>query len=104
MCLCMKDDRVQIQIKENHDGEYRSLVLDSILTLPPEQEEEENNLKGRGIVVFAHGSGSSGRHSPGSCLLCHPFVESFEAKKPGFCTGFAMLCDIESPALSEIKR
>lgn len=40
----------------------------------------------------------------GSCLLCHPFTERIEARKPGFCTGIAMLCDIESPALSEIKR
>ena len=40
----------------------------------------------------------------GSCLLCHPLTERIEVRKPGFCTGIAMLCDIESPALSEIKR
>jgi hypothetical protein len=39
----------------------------------------------------------------GSCLLCHPFTERIEARKPGFRTGIAMLCDIESPALSEIN-
>jgi hypothetical protein len=40
----------------------------------------------------------------GSCFLCHPFTERIETTKPVFYTGIAMLCDIESPALSEIKR
>jgi putative phosphoribosyl transferase len=56
--VCMGDEDVQIPIKEDHDGEHRHLVLDGILTLPG----QENNPK-KGIVVFAHGSGS-GRHSP----------------------------------------
>jgi hypothetical protein len=40
----------------------------------------------------------------GSCLLCHPFAERIEAREPAFYTGMAMLLDIESPALSEIRR
>jgi hypothetical protein len=40
----------------------------------------------------------------GSCLLCHPFAERIESSEPVFYTGIAMLFDIESPALSEIKR
>jgi hypothetical protein len=40
----------------------------------------------------------------GSCLLCHPFAEYIEARKPDFYTSVAMLLDIESPALSEIIR
>ena len=40
----------------------------------------------------------------GSCLLCHPFIEKIETRKPVFYAGIAMLLDIESPALSEIKR
>ena len=59
--MCMGDEDVQIPIKEDHEGEHHHLVLDGILTLSPEQEK--NKLKKR-IVVFAHGSGSSGRHSP----------------------------------------
>lgn len=56
----MGDEDVQIPIKEDHEREHRHhLVLDGILTLPPEQENPK-----KGIVVFAHGSGSSGRHSP----------------------------------------
>lgn len=60
MCVCvrMKDD-VQIPIAEDHEREGRHLVLDGILNLLPEQENPKE-----GIVVFAHGSGSSGRHSP----------------------------------------
>jgi len=40
----------------------------------------------------------------GSCLLCHPSTERIETRKPVFYTGIAMLLDIESPALAEIKR
>jgi hypothetical protein len=32
------------------------------------------------------------------------FTEKIETRKPVFYTGIAMLFDIESPALSEIKR
>lgn len=57
----MTDDDVQIPIEEDYEQEHRHLVIDGILTLLPDQEK--NNPK-KGIVVFAHGSGSSGRHSP----------------------------------------
>jgi hypothetical protein len=40
----------------------------------------------------------------GSCYLCHPFQERIEARRPNFYMGVAMLFDIESPAVSEIKR
>jgi hypothetical protein len=40
----------------------------------------------------------------GSCLLCHPLTERIEAREPVFYTRIAMLLDIESPTLSEIKR
>lgn len=40
----------------------------------------------------------------GSCWLCHSAVERIESRKPAFYTSIAMLLDIESPALSEIKR
>ena len=40
----------------------------------------------------------------GSCLLCHPLAERIESRKPAFCNSIAMLFDIETPALSEIKR
>jgi hypothetical protein len=40
----------------------------------------------------------------GSCLLCHPFAEEIETRRPNFYIGITMLFDIESPALSEIKR
>jgi hypothetical protein len=40
----------------------------------------------------------------GSCLLCHSAAERIESRKTEFYTGIAMLLDIESPALSEIKR
>lgn len=40
----------------------------------------------------------------GSCLLCHPSAERIETRKPVFYIGIAMLFDIESPALAEIKR
>jgi hypothetical protein len=40
----------------------------------------------------------------GSCLLCHPFAEKIETRKPILYIGISMLFDIESPALSEIKR
>jgi putative phosphoribosyl transferase len=54
----MGDDDIQITVEEHYEREHRRLiVLDGILTLP----ERENPKKG--IVVFAHGSGS-GRNSP----------------------------------------
>jgi hypothetical protein len=40
----------------------------------------------------------------GSCLLCPPSAERIETRKPVFYIGIAMLFDIESPALAEIKR
>jgi putative phosphoribosyl transferase len=58
MCVWIEDQDVQIQIEEDYEGEHRHVVLDGILTLS-EQEEPK-----KGTVVFAHGSGSSGRHSP----------------------------------------
>ncbi len=53
-------DDVQISIEGDEDEaehQHRNVVLEGILTLPSEQEKK------KGIVVFAHGSGS-GRHSP----------------------------------------
>src|SRR5215211_5754972 len=58
MCIWIEDQDVQIQIEEDYEREHRHVVLDGILTLA----EQENAKKG--IVVFAHGSGSSGRRSP----------------------------------------
>jgi putative phosphoribosyl transferase len=57
----MLGDDAQIPIIEEdyEPKKHRHFVLDGILTLP-EQEEEPK----KGIVVFAHGSGSIGRHSP----------------------------------------
>lgn len=55
------DYDVQIPIKGHKEEEQQGiLLLDGILTLP------QGNAKRRrtGIVVFAHGSGSSGMHSP----------------------------------------
>ncbi len=40
----------------------------------------------------------------GSCLLCHPTAEEIETRRPISYIGMAMLFDIESPAVSEIKR
>jgi hypothetical protein len=40
----------------------------------------------------------------GSCLLCHPFTEEIETRRPISYNAIAMLFDIESPALAEIKR
>jgi hypothetical protein len=60
------DVKVPINTDKQEGQQYsHHLVLEGILTLLPqeEQQEEKNNSKGRGIVVFAHGSGSSGRHS-----------------------------------------
>jgi putative phosphoribosyl transferase len=56
-------DNENIQIKL--EVERRHLVLDGILTYPKEEKhiEENKGSKRKGIVVFAHGSGS-GRHSP----------------------------------------
>jgi putative phosphoribosyl transferase len=59
MYMLVSDD-VQILITDykRHQSEH----LDGILTTPTEQEDREIPRR-RGIVVFAHGSGS-GRHSP----------------------------------------
>jgi putative phosphoribosyl transferase len=54
-CVVVVGANVQIPINDND----HHLTLDGILTIPNEQE----NYPKRGIVVFAHGSGS-GRHSP----------------------------------------
>ena len=40
----------------------------------------------------------------GSCYLCHPSINVFEARTPNFYTIIGKLLDIESPALAEIKR
>lgn len=54
------DYDVQIPIKGHKEEEQQGiLLLDGILTFP-----QGNAKKRRGIVVFAHGSGSSGRRSP----------------------------------------
>ena len=55
--MALQEEDVQISIVENESKHYHSNVeLNGILTLHPKQEE-------KGIVVFAHGSGS-GRLSP----------------------------------------
>jgi putative phosphoribosyl transferase len=54
-CVVVVGANVQIPINDND----HHFTLDGILTIPNEQE----NYPKRGIVVFAHGSGS-GRHSP----------------------------------------
>jgi putative phosphoribosyl transferase len=54
-CVVVVGANVQIPINDND----HHLTLDGILTIPNEQEENPK----KGIVVFAHGSGS-GRHSP----------------------------------------
>jgi pimeloyl-ACP methyl ester carboxylesterase len=58
----MSNVQIPINAAEQEKQQDRHLVLDGILTLVPEQQGN-NNAKKR-IVVFAHGSGSSGRHSP----------------------------------------
>ncbi|MDQ3909056.1 MAG: hypothetical protein M3232_01450, partial [Thermoproteota archaeon] len=61
----MEGEDVRIPIKEHYRGERgggHSYDLDGILTIP---QQQEMNSK-RHIVVFAHGSGSSGRYSPGN--------------------------------------
>jgi hypothetical protein len=75
----------------------------------------------QGIVVKSHTYLSSTKHEYrtcflckvrkssvcikcGSCLLCHPLIEKIETRNPALYIGIAMLLDIESPALSEIKR
>jgi hypothetical protein len=59
-----KEIEVQILISDDHEPHHRDLVLNGILNLP---EQQENNHK-KGIVVFAHGSGS-GRYSPRNSIL-----------------------------------
>jgi putative phosphoribosyl transferase len=55
--MALQDEDVQISIMEDESKHYHSNVeLNGILTLHPKLEE-------KGIVVFAHGSGS-GRYSP----------------------------------------
>jgi putative phosphoribosyl transferase len=55
--MALQEENVQISIIEGENKHYHSNVeLNSILTLLPKQEK-------KGIVVFAHGSGS-GRQSP----------------------------------------
>ena len=51
---------MQVPIEDDKRGQGHHFVLDGILTIPPKQE---NNNPKRGIVVFAHGSGS-GKDSP----------------------------------------
>jgi putative phosphoribosyl transferase len=55
--MALQEEEVRISIMEDESKHYHSNVeLNGILTLHPKQEK-------KGIVVFAHGSGS-GRHSP----------------------------------------
>ena len=55
--MALQEEDVQISILENESEHYHSNVeLNGILTLNPKQEK-------KGIVIFAHGSGS-GRDSP----------------------------------------
>ena len=58
----MREDSIQITIEGDYGPEhtYHHVSLEGILTIPPQQEKNPK----KGIVVFAHGSGSSGRHSP----------------------------------------
>jgi hypothetical protein len=60
------DVQIPINGPEQSPQQSRHYYLDGVLTLPPEQEE---NAK-KGIVVFAHGSGSSGIHY---CFCGRPF-------------------------------
>ncbi|HEX2169369.1 MAG TPA: hypothetical protein VHF65_03645 [Nitrososphaera sp.] len=62
------NESTQIVIQENEDDKHKverhHVVLDGILTYPKEEKYVKNNdSKRKGIVVFAHGSGS-GRQSP----------------------------------------
>ncbi len=52
---------VQIPIEEEYEGADRHIILDDILNI---QRPENPKRTRAGIVVFVHGSGSSGRHSP----------------------------------------
>lgn len=56
----MYDVQIPINDPEQSQQQSRRYYPAGILTLLPEQEENPK----KGIVVFAHGSGSSGRHSP----------------------------------------
>jgi putative phosphoribosyl transferase len=67
----MSNVQIPINTDEQEQQKDRHLVLAGILTLPPEEQEEKTNTK-KPIVVFAHGSGSSGRQS-----LRNQYVASF---------------------------
>lgn len=69
MCALMRDN-VQIPIKDHEREHGHNFVLDGILTIP-----EQENYPKRGIVVFAHGSGS-GRHSPRNQYVASTLNES----------------------------
>ena len=50
--MALQEEDVQISILENESKHYHSnVVFNGILTLNPKQEK-------KGIVIFAHGSGS----------------------------------------------
>jgi putative phosphoribosyl transferase len=60
-------ESIQIDIEQEEFVEvnHRDLILEGILNYPKEEEQVKiDDSKGKGIVVFAHGSGSSGRKSP----------------------------------------
>lgn len=71
MSVSVKD--IQIPIKDDDDEderEHHQYLVDGILALP----EQQHNSR-RGIVIFAHGSGS-GRHSPRNQYVASTLNES----------------------------
>ena len=90
--MALEEEDVQISILENESKHYHSNVeLTGILTLHPKQEK-------KGIVIFAHGSGS-GRESPRN-----QYVASVLNNDSGIGTLLVDLLTLEEQQIDEKTR
>ena len=90
--MALQEEDVQISILENESKHYHSnVVLNGILTLNPKQEK-------KGIVIFAHGSGS-GRDSPRN-----QYVASVLNNNSGIGTLLVDLLTLEEQLIDEKTR
>jgi dienelactone hydrolase len=90
--MALQEEDVQISILENESKHYHSNVeLNGILTLNPKQEK-------KGIVIFAHGSGS-GRDSPRN-----QYVASVLNNNSGIGTLLVDLLTLEEQKIDERTR
>jgi dienelactone hydrolase len=63
---------ITFEQEENPPAQQKKKVLNGILTVP----KEEKNYKPNSMVIFAHGSGSSGIKSPRNQYVAHVLNES----------------------------